>query len=140
VRPRVDYCLVCNTSLLRHLEQSLFRHVALRLLFGQAVHRLAAELGPSLVLLNDCWRRDLRILWLLLDEEAFWQVVPLSLESGKIFNRLVLLKAVFAAGAERIDTEEFLGVFLGDDIEIAPIVRLMSMSISHGSVARKVAD
>ena len=135
VRPRIENALIGDSSLLSHLQQSLFGHIILLRLLSQA-DLMVVVLEAALVLLNDRRRIHLSILWLLLEEKAVGQVVLLGLESSKIFNRFILLKAVLAAGAVRVNSEELLSIFLRDHVKVT-MMGLVSdtMAVSHGAVA-----
>lgn len=86
--PRVKDRLVCNTSLLSHLEQRLLRYIILGRVFLRNGTNLliTIEVLGCLVLLDDCRWVDLRVLGLLLEEEAFGEVLLLTLESSEILN------------------------------------------------------
>lgn len=86
--PGIENRLVRNSSLLSHLEQCLFRHIALGcVILGNITNLLVAvEFLSSFVFLNDSWWIHLHVFWFLLKEEALWQVLLMSLEGSEVFN------------------------------------------------------
>lgn len=88
MRPRIEDRLVSDASLLRHLEQGLLGNIVLGGVLGWNTARLlvGVEVLGNFVLLNDRWWIDLRVLGLLLEEEAFGKVLLLTLEGGEVFN------------------------------------------------------
>ena len=77
---------------MRHLQQSLFRHVILKVLLMP--HGVVS--GTSSILLDDGRWVYLSVVGFLFKEEPIGHVL-LALENREIFNRFVLLQTVLSS-------------------------------------------